>query len=581
VTVPRLLRLIAIVIAVAGLADPALTREMSVPQPVTIAVLDASGSAAAERLRSHLDGDYDVTIEVHAAGSAASACPATGGCIVVSSGRAPERITSGAQVVGGLRVDANHEGGNLAVVRLRSARRVSFNGNALLDVQLHAFGMRGRSTIEVFDGDVLVGDATYDWPASPEASPVVADVVVEWAPIAVGLRRLRVRVTTSDTERTLEDNTADVGVDVRSEPVAILMYEPEATWLGTFVRRALQADARFRIDARTRLGPGLTVSRASGGPLTRAALEETGTVIVTAPGSLSAAEVELLERFVRVRGGSAVILLDRAPAGPVTRLLPPVVGEWRETEAGNVGHLRASELLAFDGSAPGVIVIESAGDRHIVISRAMTRGRVIASGAMDAWRYRGAGFSPFWSALVADAASAAGDRLEVGLDQTIVTPGATTGLTVEWRSIDEMPAAITARAEVRCGEDPPAPVRLWPSGQPGRFHGAVSSERAGACEVHAAITGPTPLAASAALLVTSDVRSTTPATAALDGAVAAHGGIVVEADGEAALVERVHELLAPRRAPQTTWPMRSPWWLVPFAACLGGEWWLRRRRGLR
>jgi hypothetical protein len=30
-----------------------------------------------------------------------------------------------------------------------------------------------------------------------------------------------------------------------------------------------------------------------------------------------------------------------------------------------------------------------------------------------------------------------------------------------------------------------------------------------------------------------------------------------------------------------TWhPMRSPWWIVPFALLLGAEWWWRRRRGL-
>jgi hypothetical protein len=580
-TVTRVLRLMAIAIAVAGLADPALTREMSMPQPVTIAVVDASGSAAAERLRSHLDVDYDVTVRAHAPGAAASACPAIGGCIVVSSGGAPQRMTAGAQVVGGLRVDAGGEGRNLAIARVESARRVSFNGNALLHVQLRASGIRGESAIDVFDGDALVGAAAHKWPASPDGSPVDAEVAVEWAPIAVGLRALRVRVTTPDTERTVEDNTADLGVDVRSEPVVILMYEPEATWLGTFVRRALEADGRFRIDARTRLGPGLAVSRASSGPLTEAALEEPGTVIVTAPAALSAVEVELLERFVRRRGGSVVILLDRAPAGVVTRLLPTVAGEWRETDARSVGLLRASELLAFDVSAPGVTGMESAGDRHIVVSRAMTRGRVIASGAMDAWRYRGPGFSRFWSSLVADAASAAGDRLEIGLDRAIVTPGGTTGVSVEWRTIDEMPNAITARAELRCGADPPVPVRLWPSGQPGRFHGAVSSDSAGACEVHAAITGPLSVTASAPLLVTADVRSTTREIAALEGAVAAHGGIVVKAGDEAALAERVHELLAPTQAAQTIWPMRSPWWLVPFAACLGAEWWLRRRRGLR
>jgi hypothetical protein len=27
--------------------------------------------------------------------------------------------------------------------------------------------------------------------------------------------------------------------------------------------------------------------------------------------------------------------------------------------------------------------------------------------------------------------------------------------------------------------------------------------------------------------------------------------------------------------------MRSVWWLAPFALALGGEWWSRRRHGLR
>jgi hypothetical protein len=31
----------------------------------------------------------------------------------------------------------------------------------------------------------------------------------------------------------------------------------------------------------------------------------------------------------------------------------------------------------------------------------------------------------------------------------------------------------------------------------------------------------------------------------------------------------------------TTHPMRSGFWILPFAACLSGEWWLRRKRGLR
>ena len=32
---------------------------------------------------------------------------------------------------------------------------------------------------------------------------------------------------------------------------------------------------------------------------------------------------------------------------------------------------------------------------------------------------------------------------------------------------------------------------------------------------------------------------------------------------------------------QVRHPMRSAWWILPFAMCLSAEWWLRRRRGVR
>jgi hypothetical protein len=70
------------------------------------------------------------------------------------------------------------------------------------------------------------------------------------------------------------------------------------------------------------------------------------------------------------------------------------------------------------------------------------------------------------------------------------------------------------------------------------------------------------------ILVTDDRLST---------AVAAFGGVTVEADGIAALVTRLRASATPRHTPVPVHPMRSAWWIVPFAACLGGEWWLRRR----
>jgi hypothetical protein len=65
----------------------------------------------------------------------------------------------------------------------------------------------------------------------------------------------------------------------------------------------------------------------------------------------------------------------------------------------------------------------------------------------------------------------------------------------------------------------------------------------------------------------------------LNSWVAARGGRVIPnaeiASLENVLGDAVHA--APRLE---TWnPMRSAWWIVPFALALSGEWWLRRRRG--
>jgi len=54
------------------------------------------------------------------------------------------------------------------------------------------------------------------------------------------------------------------------------------------------------------------------------------------------------------------------------------------------------------------------------------------------------------------------------------------------------------------------------------------------------------------------------------------GGVVTDKDN-------LNAVVAAPRVPATTpvQPMRSAWWLVPFAGCLSVEWWLRRRTGLR
>lgn len=591
----RALRLSALAIAIAGVADPTLTRELPSRRQVSIVIIDSRtldlpedrgtrrerAWASAARLRTALAGAYDVTTGAHRPGSGVSACPSDGGCIVISDGAEPSRLTSGAEVVGAVRVGRliDH---NVAIAGIDALADANLNGVSALNVHLRGVGAQGRSEIEVTDGDVFVGAARHEWSATSDLTPVDATVRVEWVPLAPGPRRLHVAVSPMDNEATHLDNDADVGVEVRNDPTSLVFFEPEATWMGTFVRRVLEADPRFRLHARTRLGPSLTVSRGASASLTRASLADTGMVVISAPDALSSSEVALLEQFVRIRGGSLLLLLDRRASGPITRLMPSVVAERRESEPKGVGLLKATEVLTFDQTAAGVTTLETIEGQAVIVSRAMGRGRVVVSGALDSWRYReGAQFARYWSSLVADAAAAAGRALEVRLDNVVLAAGDTTNLVVEWRPLDAPLTEVAATATLRCGNSPEALVRLWPAARLGTFTATVSPTSPGACEVRAAITAPEELTASASLLVTPEVRALPATVDRIEGAIVAHGGVVVPAGEEATLAARVGQRLPIDRQPRDTQPMRSPWWIVPFGAGLGAEWWLRRRKGLR
>jgi hypothetical protein len=85
----------------------------------------------------------------------------------------------------------------------------------------------------------------------------------------------------------------------------------------------------------------------------------------------------------------------------------------------------------------------------------------------------------------------------------------------------------------------------------------------------------------APIIVTSDARHPSPDDRDLLAAwVASRGGRTLSSSrlGElpSALIAAIHPI-----ARAETWhPMRSAWWIVPFALLLSAEWWMRRRRGL-
>jgi hypothetical protein len=68
---------------------------------------------------------------------------------------------------------------------------------------------------------------------------------------------------------------------------------------------------------------------------------------------------------------------------------------------------------------------------------------------------------------------------------------------------------------------------------------------------------------------------------ALNRIVRESGGMSVAAGREEPLIASLLALPPAAAEAVQRYPMRSPWWIAPFALCLGVEWWDRRRQGLR
>jgi hypothetical protein len=63
--------------------------------------------------------------------------------------------------------------------------------------------------------------------------------------------------------------------------------------------------------------------------------------------------------------------------------------------------------------------------------------------------------------------------------------------------------------------------------------------------------------------------------------VSAHQGRILHASELRQLGSLLERATKPERRREVRHPMRSFWWLLPFAFALSAEWWLRRRAGAR
>jgi hypothetical protein len=611
----RALRLVSFAIAVAGIIDPAFTLSGASRPRVAVLALRSAPPAAAdvrERLVRDLSPSCDLvpyaTSDAAAAivigdrypdgldwpgGDASAIRSSVPDGLPIASVTIPDPVRTGVRIV---RIDAPAEVPPATVIHL--------------DVELEGRGVVGQTTgVSADVAGLEAGRASHRWTQDDERWRAGIDVVPIGAPPYV----VQVRLPPSpsgfggtgkpDTTETADAapvvsgfsrTSADVVVDVRRDPLRVQFYDARPSWAATFVRRALEADGRFQVATLSQTSRGVSAQTGGAVPLGDPRLDGFDVVVVGGLDRLSANDARSLDRYARERGGAVVVLPDqRIDAGPARVLVEghELIERLLEQPATlavtpPAASLRASELLVLRALMPATEVIArvpgadaSAGaGAPVIVSMPRGDGRLLLSGAMDAWRYRASdngAFDRFWQSTIAGLALAVPPPIAIDTEPRLLRPGERAELTVRVRS--------RAVASVSASLDRDQPIRLLPDPQAGQYRGCfVVRDTPGRSSVEVQATGTQSLTASRTVLIQSNVhRVRQTAGPALGMLASSHRGIDVAPERLEDLRPFLRDTVAPRRAPLVRHPMRSTWWIVPFALCLTAEWWLRRRRGLR
>lgn len=567
------LRAVAVLIAIAALIDPVMSMRSTSSAPVSVVNMTANAANAADDIfRSRL-ANTPLTIREPLAGRIA--CSPSERCIVFADGSMDAAWPSGLRVPASLVLTSQPAGPNVAIRSMTVAAGQHRAAAGVARIALEGRGVSGRQTdLRLLDGDAIVGSASHSWQADGEIT-----IDVPWWPIAGGPRVIRAEAALARDESAAFDNAVDAGVTVSSDRATVLVFDARPSWGSTFVRRALEADPRFRVEHRARLAPAISTGTANG-RLDAQALRGAAALIVGAPDALTASDVDTVLHFVRQDGGTAILLPERAPSGPVAQLFTGRWGERLMPDPESIGPLRAGEILQPDSTAlTATALARRQTGAASVVATPTGNGQIIVSGAMDAWRYRdrdAGAFDRFWCSLVAEAAAVSAP-LQLVFDRDVAAAGTRLGFTLRSRVTDPR-TPISASAVARCGDGPAQAIRLWPAGGPATFRGEWPIAEAGPCTIEAALGSNR---VTGGVAVTAAPKRAAPATIArLEREARSAGGIVTTIDDLSPIATAIAQESGQEKS-EPVHPMRSAWWIVPFAGCLSIEWWLRRRNGLR
>jgi len=567
------LRVLAVGVAIGGIVDPAIQVTRTEPLPVRLfaASDDPDAVAAASRLRGLLSGRADL---VDAGAGAAT--------VVVGS-----RLVAPALAGNGpVSVISLEEPPSVAIVAAPATVTLIPGSAVDIPLTLQAAGVTGQRSVAVLEQDgVELTRAEHLWQNDGRTT-----ITLRYVAVSQGARRLTVRVQPLPGERRIVDNEVDVLAMAVPRPGVVAVIEPRPSWPAGFVRRALEADPAFQVSSVIRTSRGISSTAGTPPVIQAPQLSRFDVVIAGAPEDLRREEVEALWQFVDRRGGTLVLLPDRMPTGPYAERLPGTVSEHLLNEPRSLDPpgVLASELLAMTALPRGGRAIAALNGAPVIVSWPVGDGRIILSGALDAWRYRAdpkSRLAGMWREELLTAALHAPPPIAIGLHPAVVRPGSEVHLEVrlrrtEWADPGPAPRetrlpGIAARISDSGGQL--QTIRLWPRAEPGLFGGEFSVAAAG---VHAVRVETDQHAAETTLLV--DASAALPAIPRMDpGPVAAlTGGVTGTASEMNRVVQHLSSLPRGQRLASIR-PFESAWWTVIFAGLLCGEWALRRRAGQR
>ena len=571
------LRIAAVAIAIMAAVDPSITS--SRPSRPIVSVIKASTEdvVLADRVAAALAPRFTV-VRGRLDGAAG---------VVLAGASLPDESVAWPGLVAA--VEPTAQSPQVSIVSLDAPHDAPLNARVPVRASVNVTGGRGRIlnvALRSEQGEVDTAAVVV------EADSAIVPVDLTFIPSSASAARL---TTVATIAGSASADSATILVELRTERYSVLFFDPRASWSSTFVRRALEQDPRFVVTSRVRTSRG--VSNVSGSPpasLVDAVPDDYATIIVGSPDQLNAADMRALETFMRERGGRVVVLLD----GRVTANINQLTGvtAWSSVrlesaialaDSSGSGPLHARELAWPTRNPAGISthawsVSSDSTVRTILWSVPVGPGRLFVSGAIDAWHYRDPAmsrFDAFWPRILADLSASAPRPVEVALSRRVLVPGQETTVRVSARSSAmDATRSLSVRAMLTNGTESTF-VRLWPATERGTMEGTVVAPATPGSYRLIVTAGSTTESKSFVVdSVANPARADEPDIIA--AFVSSRSGFTIGESRLQSLSERLAAAFEPVSRVETWYPMRSAWWLLPFTAFLGAEWWWRRRRGL-